>query len=237
MLGITRSSFQWLAAELVVVVLGILIAFQIEEWREGLANEERGISALESMLIDLDIGEQQYDAWEASLLQSKALAEVWIRLIWQQQQPTTEELDLALQFGQYRTRNWFPTATSFDSARESGDIKHIRDKTLRRQIILFFEGLGPYHLGLRRSLHELEEEFLDLLRAETTPRPSEDFFTGGVVLRELAVDPLEFPQNPELRERLLRNYRVLGVALNEVDEGRSQLEQLRTAINAYLGER
>lgn len=237
MLGITRTSIQWLAAELVVVVLGILIAFQIDEWREELANEERGISALESILIDLDIGEQQYDAWEASLLRSQELSEVWIRLIWQKRVPTADALQDALQFGQFRTHNWSPIATAFSGARESGDINHIRDTALKRRIVQYFDGVGPYQLELRLALQELEEEFLDLLRAETIPRPADDFFEGGVVIRELAVRPLDFPQNTELKERLLRTYRVGGVALNQVDRGKSELVELRTAIKAYLGER
>lgn len=48
-----NQSFRWLLAELTVVVLGILIAFQVDEFRMGLSSAQQERQALSGMLADL----------------------------------------------------------------------------------------------------------------------------------------------------------------------------------------
>lgn len=48
-----NQSFRWLLAELTVVVLGILIAFQVDEFRMGLSSAQQERQALSGMLVDL----------------------------------------------------------------------------------------------------------------------------------------------------------------------------------------
>ena len=47
-----NQSFRWLFSELTVVVTGILVAFQIEGWRNGLADLEAEQTALIGILSD-----------------------------------------------------------------------------------------------------------------------------------------------------------------------------------------
>ena len=49
----TVSAVRFLAAELVIVVLGILIAFQVENWRESRAEREAEAVALAGLASDL----------------------------------------------------------------------------------------------------------------------------------------------------------------------------------------
>lgn len=49
----SNTSFRWLFAELVVVVLGILIAFRVEEWRTNLSDRQQERAILENTFADL----------------------------------------------------------------------------------------------------------------------------------------------------------------------------------------
>ena len=237
MLGITRSSFQWLAAELVVVVLGILIAFQIEEWREWLANEKRAENALRSILDDLEIGESEYLQWEEGLIQVRAQTEILIRfssLLPEVSEPASQEVHAALQPINYRSRLWAPTATAFNGARDNGDLVFVRDGSLRKKITNYFDTLEPYLLEIRQSFKTVERAFTAELRRVTRPVLAKDFLKTDNVSRELDMDVGELAEDKEFREALILYHVRLGSLAQRTQFGRNELKKLRASIEDYL---
>ena len=54
MINLPRHSIPWLLAETMVVVLGILIAFQLDEWRATRSEQSSVDESLHSLLLDLN---------------------------------------------------------------------------------------------------------------------------------------------------------------------------------------
>lgn len=63
MVNVRKQSLRWLFAELLVIVLGISIAFQVEEWRNELSERRTEREVLLSMLDDYEIAKEQFQIY------------------------------------------------------------------------------------------------------------------------------------------------------------------------------
>ncbi|MEE4298263.1 MAG: hypothetical protein V2J24_02375 [Pseudomonadales bacterium] len=64
----TGRAFRLLIAELVVVVLGILIAFRVEEWRDYRIDREEARASMEAIVEDLVLGDEELALWHEVLV-------------------------------------------------------------------------------------------------------------------------------------------------------------------------
>ena len=235
-IGVKRESVRWLLAETLVVVLGILIAFQIEEWRIEWIEREQEAETLRSLLIDFDIGEREYQLWEEGLLKTRANTKRLIELLWAEEVPSVEVLEplLQLENKNYETRYWAPTATAFLSARASGHFSLISDHRLRKGLTDYFDTMEPFLLETRKEQQASLQAFFAAVKRETIATPAKDFFESGEVLRTLAVPVAQFPSDPGFKDVLLNYHERTERNIRRIHFARSLLEDFREQIKAQL---
>ena len=234
MLGVSRGSLKWLGAELVVVVLGILIAFQIEEWRSDLAERDRVAEALAAILADLEIGEREYDAWLEAVSAAKAETGAFLQLLWNSEEITEPDLSSHLPMRNYRMRHWAPTATAFNGARDNGDFAAINDVALQQSLVYYFDVLENFLLERRHMEHKYRGDFIGLLHEEVVIVPDASFLTSDNYSSRLQSSVSEFRNNKRLNNALVMYHRILGDQVARIQFGKKTLNSLRDRIEQHL---
>ena len=128
---------RWLAAETLVVVLGILIAFQVDKWRSDLADRSLEARYLEELLADLEDDDGQL---ERAIGQRQEQIPVLRELIVRLEAPDTTQADapelLALQRAYLGGMTLFdPVRTTVDTLVGSGGLALVEDRSLARKIV------------------------------------------------------------------------------------------------------
>ena len=144
-----NQSFRWLLAELTVVVLGILIAFQVDEFRAELGSTEQERQALIGMLADLS---DDALSLERNIAQRNEKLPSLRRLIAllsdkaTNQDDADEIFELETKFLLGGIGEFEPNITTFEKMQQSGQLSIIKDEQLYRQIIDYyqFNGINPF---------------------------------------------------------------------------------------------
>lgn len=160
---LSRASMRWLGAELVVVVLGILIAFQIEAWRDerSLREEERTI--LNSILQELE--------QDASNL-SNAIAKFQIGITAIDEFTTylgsadPEHAEIARHWRHtLRVRTYLPTSNAFTSAKNNARLFVISDSEISSLLLDYYDVQQP----LFTSMYGLASTYWQAIREVSKP--------------------------------------------------------------------
>ena len=230
-----KESYRWLAAELVVVVLGILIAFQVEEWRTSRGDREIEAGSLRVLLTDIETGRDEYENVKET---SATLKESSATMLEFMLDPASQTKDVAaIPSIELRTWRWEPTSSAFDSLRDSGNLGLISNQELQSALLYYFDLIEPYFLGLRVSHSELVGDVDALLDDFVFVRPRPDYLVSGEVDRVMQVSMEEFVNDPELLETLIQlegsaTDRLIGLA----DSNIGSLNDLEKMILEHLGE-
>jgi len=195
-----RQSLQWLAAELLVVVIGILLALQADALREEWSQDREGLAALR--LIQGDLRSDSVALASALLsLESEDRAVRRLAQHFSNQEPVSPD-SLAVAFRSATlVPVWISSGSAYWGLRDSGRLGLIRDEQLRAGIVDYYDGWSPYLLELMARLQQARDELvrsaiLDFVAVPTGPRMEDPF------VFEL-VTPLQgLPSNPELRGQL-----------------------------------
>jgi len=135
---VPNKSFRWLFAELLVVVLGILIAFQVEEWRDTSNNRALVYASLEALLLELSDEREVLEMFvDAAERQSGAARELVSRIL-QHEEIEKEWLDQT-----YRQiisgRSWQPHDATYSSLLNSGNLYLLDNSHLETELFLYYE--------------------------------------------------------------------------------------------------
>ena len=147
-LKIPNLSVRWILAELSVVVFGILIAFQVDSWREDMSQREQERQYLTEMLIDL---ENDTISLNRSIAQRQNRLPAIRELIVLLTNPLTQQgregklLELESQALDGGIASFDANTVTFDKVQESGALAVVRDSQLYQQIIDYyaFYGISP----------------------------------------------------------------------------------------------
>lgn len=136
-----RLSWRSLLGEFFVVVLGVLVALWVDEIKEARVDAGLEVEYLHSLLIDLDADLAQFDSADAWSRRQEAAAATVLSLY--DGTPTTKsaaELVAAVE-----TAGWqfFPSITrnTIDDLKSTGNLRLIKDPTLRRAIASYYATL------------------------------------------------------------------------------------------------
>ena len=211
----TLSAVRFLAAELVIVVLGILIAFQVENWRESRAEREAEAVALAGLASDLSAdldliarfverSERRAAAMDGLLmsLQSgmveapEVLAERWLEVV----------------FGLSFNLN---TAT-YAGLKDGSRLHIIRDEELRAGLIVYYERTVPFLLGRADRIRIARDDFVEHSQPWIYRSSIDKPFPGRVIAiaEVLHGEPWYFSV-AEQREEMARD-EALDVSANEL---------------------
>jgi hypothetical protein len=198
LISLQSQSYRWLIAELTVVVLGILIAFQIDEWRETSNNRQLTYSALEALLLELDDEQLTLQRFITSLnRQGDAAAELVDRFLGQDE--ITEEWLIAT-YGRITSgMSWQPHNATYSSLLDSGNLYLINDPNLEADLFLYYEAQQSTESNILRTLELLNQmravSRRDIYRVPNLGIPEDQTFGNS---RWHVVKPLEdFPRHPE----------------------------------------
>jgi len=133
-----RLNWRLLLGEFVVIVVGVLMALWVDELREARDNAALEIEYLESFVTDLEADLAQFDETEAWMRRSEAAAATVLAL-YQGSPPTENAADLVMAV---ETAGWqaWPAITrnTIDDLRSTGNLRLIRDRSLRRAIAAYY---------------------------------------------------------------------------------------------------
>ena len=238
--------------EIILVVIGILIALQVNTWKEKRANQIQENNFYLNLIKDLANDQNKMD-------EQKAFFEHRVEVLtWLLTHTRNPSLPLkAESFGQHVEPLYYNEAAisfdaSFDAAKSSGAFNHFSNKELLKQVIQYYsefvqiENVIASTLGiieqelepLTSSLYKnyLNEQTSDLVIAEGGNR--EFYKLLGSIPDNRTIDTegdiQKFLQKPEVESYLVGD---LGRAFHTIAklEARSRkIDSLKTAINYFL---
>jgi hypothetical protein len=234
-----------LLAELVVVVLGILIAFQVEEWRQFKLERDEESRVLNAILDDLTLGDEELALWQGRIERNDEamgpLMEKLSRGEVAEEAIINEFLDNA--FG---NRYWRPTSPGFAGARDAGKLTLIRDPDLVRRLVVYFDIAEGFYLDWRIDLDTRQRNVQEMMLGEHRASSGADADSLAVLQSttgtvndlsvRLAVPASAFPGSASVRNELLAYWRHNRVTLVIIKRARESVAKLQGLINAHLAE-
>ena len=186
-----------LVAEFFVIVLGVLVALGVDEWREGQAEVRREIEYLESLAQDLERDIVEYEGARDFVAESVRGIDHLLHVIGGEQ-PSDPLPSLA---EAVRRASWinYPAWTSgtLDELVTSGSIRLIRDPQLKRAILDYYESVEEWK---PRILGAEFGTFIEYRRytAGWLP-PSMSAYSGNASAEESELDALDATLLPRVR--------------------------------------
>ena len=211
-------------ANLLVVILGISIAFYMEGWREEAGNRKQEKKYLESLATDL---QTDLEALDTLLKVNEELSASLINLSMASVgRPYGSDSALMYQMLKIQYNPPFtPQRTTYESLKASGKMDLIRDFELRNQIVdlyeQFYRGTSEYDAALNQHVRDfVKPYYMKNVR-----------FTGPQ-----SIDP-SFLNNDEFRN-IIFAYRYLFIAKDEFYKNvLSKTDSVKNEIVGYLGQK
>lgn len=225
-LGHKIQSIRWLLAELFVIVLGITIAFQVEEWRSELSERRSEKAVLESILNDFEVATEQFQIYVDTVTELNNAARE-LRSYFRNKSPRSEEelvYFIEPLLGAYL---WQST----DSTWVSTNPANISNEELRRRLIRFNDGFMPYMLNISETLQLVRAEFLNTV--------FDDFERNWDIQENFpvisAISPLDkIPTNREFYKKL-DNYRLASARLSRrIPEAIQDISEIASMIEMHI---
>jgi len=151
------NSVRFLSAELFIVVIGVLIALAIDEWRQNIENEDLEREYIQQLIIDLRTTEE-------SVAETKTVNMAGVESLSKLNGAfaTGEKIDseqlIGLIYGSSGMHNPVPVLGTIDTLVATGDLRLIRDSGTRAAITKY---LTYSRVFLFSPLLDIEERFRD----------------------------------------------------------------------------
>ena len=148
------SGVAWLLSETLVVVLGVLIALAINDYWTSHNERQLERQYLERLTGDLHSDIEYIDRNVSELLETKIAALDRIAPVVRGEEPVPEDVESFLRnvslgaSGGASSTYWI-TSTTFDDLKATGNLRLIRDATLRQKIARYYEEFDEFFLRSR----------------------------------------------------------------------------------------
>lgn len=214
-----------LVAEFTVIVLGVLVALQLEGWRDELIDQDREQEQVEALQADFVVNARILD--ETIALQRRALDAAETLLL--QFGPEAGELhpdSVAVIFALGTSWYGFEAVTgAYDALLNTGDIGLLRDRALRQDLAEFY---GLVSSGFED--HDNEMDLLALLQEESRQQARRLLAPSGAFRGFQGADP-------DAVAELLRNEDFAGLMVWKIAVARNRmawLDDLRSRADSVL---
>jgi len=144
---------QWLLAELVIIIAGVLIALAIDEWRGKVEDANLEREYLTQLIIDLRVTEEKMAAAETSNAVSETAAKQFVAAF---EDSELVELDMVRQWlSEIRyVDNPVPVLGTAEALVSTGDLRLVRNPNTRSEITQYLSRSRDFWLV---PLYQLEE--------------------------------------------------------------------------------
>jgi hypothetical protein len=206
LLNLKELPYRWLVAELLVIVLGVLIAFQVEEWRTERQDRDLEREILNSILSELELREDSYQRYIDSLtLSSNAIGEFDSYL--RNGNERSEDEVVQLYRDTWQSYLWGADSPTYLSWRDSGRVDIISDDDLRSSIYDYFSIQLPYIGYLTRINQENRKLYVESSLKDIYRLPTQ----SGLRVNELGIswrveEPVEAMPRDSQFFPLMNNY-------------------------------
>lgn len=139
--------FGWLSTELIIVVIGVIIALSIESWWSGIKDAEREQKHLEALHEEFSGNLQLVNENMATLNRIKGAAVNLLTIIvGEAERPDADSL-VTMTWWAFSFPPYEPMTTAYDNAIATGDIALIRDQQLKADLANFTRLVERYRRG------------------------------------------------------------------------------------------
>lgn len=190
-----RRYLLYAIGEILLVVIGILIALQINNWNQHQIERSEEIRLLESIRVDIQQDtEQLSDIIEQATLR-QAQADSIVSLLFQKENPHVDDF-VRLNRSSIGFENHFQVNSgTFDESQSAGSVKFIQDDNLRQQIFSYYRDTKRAYTDRNTVKQIYEEVFPIFFRKIVATKPGitiwKDVQTNlpPLDIEELAQDP------------------------------------------------
>jgi len=207
-----NQSFRWLFAELTVVVIGILIAFQIEEWRDGLADLNSEQTALRGILNDLLAEQVVLNQQVESARRQYAGVEALENQILNNSGKNAEAIGQAYRDATFG-RGFNPASPTYSGLKDNGLLHLIADTNLSSALYNYYEDSQPFledqvegmidqRILLRDAFATDLYRTINGVNSEVVTVVETINFIGEKTLFAVVLPLSDMPRNPIARHRL-----------------------------------
>ncbi|PCJ22492.1 MAG: hypothetical protein COA96_14275 [SAR86 cluster bacterium] len=228
----TAQRFRWLLAELLVIVLGILIAFQVDEWRTNRDNRSIEIEGLAAIYQDLDIEMREIQSTQEYMRLNR---QNWLRMMALLRMDTElSEEDIYSAFGRYTTLRLQPNNSAFTSLVESGRISLISNEELQLSLVNFFQIRQPRIHFINQTHNARTMEYIDILLLDIDFVTSSDFEATRDYDYRLTIPIENFPSHPSLMRVLVDLDLSYERTISRLSETLVIIEDIQHSIRAQI---
>ncbi len=141
----TGTYLKYAIGEIILVVIGIIIALQINNWNEKRKEQTKEVAILNELHREFSDNLVQFERVKASHVRSLQACRILIRNMETRGQPSS--LDSIAQYGPaaFSGGTFNPSDGMVESLINSGTLQLIRNDSLRRQLVSWREVYGDYY--------------------------------------------------------------------------------------------
>ncbi len=227
------QSMRWLFAELLVIVLGILMAFQVEEWRQQRLDKQVQALAFAAVLKDLGDIETSVTAAIAELESSTLSAAKLVRLMQSDSATEEEVLDSISKMGVYLLGE-SEDQSAYAGLLAEGRFSGIGNDQLNEKMRTFFTAVKPWIYSLNIRLIGRHDALGEKIHQDIKRVPAEDFDTSYQSERVLAVPVAQFPSAAGVQSDTLEFIHLCQSMIAHFQRLLTDIESLRTDIRRHL---
>ena len=215
--GKTSKYFKYAIGEIILVVIGILIALQVSNWNKQNENRKLEKRYISELMLDLQqdsifISESIQRSYQQMLSKSK-LTEYF------EGQQFTEDSLVAYFSSQWKPVPKFnPITTTLDELKSTGNIRVIQNSSIRRKILETYNYYTTHINNTQERYHIQQNALLNLVMSKVP---------------NIFVDLYKTTEKPDIKS-VLDNYeiksRFLGNFANGFNEALNQLQAKNTEL-------
>ena len=171
---VQHGLFPRLLAEFAIIVVGVLVALQVEAWRDRSLASDRESEQLEALRADFEVNRQRYVDTIEDQRRMMQHSESLLSVMAGRTPVSPDSVGRLLAFGALSWYEVEPVTGAYDALIASGDIGLIQDTELRRELADFFAELQAGfedHDNLMDILAELQRRAAPWLVAIAPGRP------------------------------------------------------------------
>jgi hypothetical protein len=223
---------RWFFAELLVIVLGISIAFQVDDWQQRREDKALEIKALHEVLGDLDTMESSVsDAMSEYGVYVKRAVQL-VTLIQARNSDESKYLD-SLSLGVYLIGE-SDTQYAYEGMLDSGRFANVDDPELTTRMRIFFTLRQPWIYATNVRHIALWDELMEELYRDIKRVPDKDFQSTEKSHLEISVPLDQFPTSPTAVSGLLEYINSTKNMINKFKLILQDIEDTRQHIAEYL---
>jgi Family of unknown function (DUF6090) len=176
--GKTGRYLTYAIGEIILVVIGILIALQINNWNEGRKDDIRAANYINRISEDLDRSINRSEnlvKLNKSILIAVTETQKFLERGTELTAEEKEIVDYAFLWFP-RTTYQLPSMLTYEEMKESGDLYLIEDITLRNKLAEFYSYIGQVETIYEKLSRDIESQFTvynSQIRAKTDPETLE----------------------------------------------------------------